>query len=100
MRLKHDFVRLVYKINGELTTEHHMFPVKEPINDINKNASRDPDKLNIIILMMDSMSRASVQRYMKETYRMLEKDPNSFIMKVTFLSSLWYFDNRIFSKYT
>ena len=44
--------------------------------------SQDPNKFNILMLMIDSLSRASVQRYMNETYAMLEKDPNSFIMKV------------------
>ena len=82
VKFEKDFMKFVYKIDGKLFFEYHMFPVKEPTNEIHEQASRDPNKLNIVIIMVDSVSRGSAQRYLKETYRMIEEDPNSFIMKV------------------
>lgn len=63
-----------------------MYPVKQNSNEIQQKASLDPNKLNIIIVGIDSMSRASVQRYMNESYAMLYNDPNTVIMKITLIN--------------
>ena len=47
-----------------------------------KNKTRKPGELDIIMIMIDSISRASAQRYMNKTYQMLEQDASSVILKV------------------
>jgi len=87
-------VKLHYLISNKPHTEYFIYPFnkKPSITDTNpeirrrqeaqKKASKDPDRLNILYLMLDSISRASAQRYLNATYKVIEDDPNSVILKV------------------
>ena len=46
--------------------------------------------MNIILLTFDSQSRANIQRQWTNSYKYLENDPDSVIMKVKFLLHLNY----------
>jgi len=48
-------------------------------NDKMNDVHRDVKELDVIMIMIDSISRASAQRYMNETYKMLKDDVNSVI---------------------
>ena len=61
-------------------TEYFIYPVHRLTNnkrllEKRAEASQDDNKLNVMYLMIDSISRASGQRYLNETYKMLEDDP-------------------------
>lgn len=85
--LKHDIIRVEYVLGHTSYTEHFIYPKKDFVSKerlrLQKRAYKDPNKLNVLFLMIDSISRASAQRYLNATYKMLEGDPNSVIMKVT-----------------
>ena len=48
------------------------------------NMSYDENKLNVIMLMVDSLSHSNAQRVMNRTYKFLKNDPSSVIMQVRF----------------
>ena len=49
---------------------------------LKNRASRNPNRLNLLYIMVDSISRASAVRYLNATYKTLDRDPNTVIMKV------------------
>lgn len=67
-----------------------MYPIKnysqlsQPMKSLESQALpiKQEQKLNVVMLMVDSLSRASTQRYMNKTYALIENDPDSVIMKV------------------
>ena len=87
-------MEVVYMKNNEINFEFFMYPIKtDTVETSNRNhleapqvkeESRHEDELDVIMLMVDSISRGSAQRYMNKTYTMLKNDPNSVIMKVSY----------------
>ena len=92
--LEHDYVQLEYMKNNKLISEYFMYPLnknKKQKNKVKKtqqeeDKTRKPGELDIIMIMIDSISRASAQRYMNKTYQMLEQDASSVILKVCIFS--------------
>lgn len=86
--LTDDIVKLEYVIGHTFYTEYFVYPLKEPVSkerqQLQEKAQNDPNKLNVLFLMIDSISRASAQRYLNATYQMMAEDPNSVIMKVKY----------------
>ena len=92
--MKEDMMRLHYVIYNKAHTEYFIYPFNKKPSHTNrdpeirrrqeaqKQASQDPNRLNILYFMIDSISRASAQRYLNATYKALKKDPNSVILKV------------------
>ena len=87
--LKEDFVWLEMIYDNNPIIEYHMYPIKtlpklnEPIKlQQGKNNPMKTGKLNIVMLMMDSVSHASAKRYLNKTYPFLENDPDTVILKV------------------
>ncbi|XP_066923745.1 uncharacterized protein [Clytia hemisphaerica] len=81
-----DIIKFQYIQSNLLYTEYFIYPVhrltkNKHLLEKQTAASQDDNKLNVMYLMIDSISRASGQRYLNETYKMLEEDPNSVIMK-------------------
>ena len=73
--------------NNTLIAEYFMYPLNKNKKEKSQEdkPTRKPGELDIIMIMIDSISRASAQRYMNKTYQMLEQDPSSVIMKVNLL---------------
>ena len=91
--LEDDIVRFDYIQSNMMSTEYFIYP-KYNNNKNNKKserksnpklknrASQNPNRLNLMYIMIDSISRASAQRYLNATYKALDRDPNTVIMKV------------------
>ena len=111
--MEKDIVRFDYIQSNVMRTEYFVYPLYENNNKNNnkdssptkrkenhhkkrnnntlklKNrASRNPNRLNLMYIMIDSISRASAQRYLNATYKTLDRDPNTVIMKVFRLANL------------
>ena len=111
--MEKDIVRFDYIQSNVMRTEYFVYPLYENNNTNNnkdssptkrkenhhkkrnnnnlklKNrASRNPNRLNLMYIMIDSISRASAQRYLNATYKTLDRDPNTVIMKVFRLANL------------
>ena len=70
---------------GKEYTEYHMYPLKEPPGKGSipfKKFEESDDKYNVLYVMLDSVSHACAQRYLKKTYQYLEEDPYTTIMQV------------------
>ena len=90
VKITEDFVKVEIHMNSSDTTEFHMYPTRKmpsntPVPTNNNHKSRDPNKLNIVMLMIDSLSHASGERYLKKTYERLSNDPDTVILKVNIL---------------
>ena len=68
--------------NNTLFSEFFMYPINPKKKDASKNTKRNIEELDVVMIMIDSISRASAQRYMNKTYQMLHNDPSSVILKV------------------
>lgn len=86
--LEDDYVQVEYISKNDLTIEYFMYPLNKARqnNDKMNDVHRDVKELDVIMIMIDSISRASAQRYMNETYKMLKDDVNSVILKVNQLT--------------
>ena len=51
-------------------------------NPSTRGQDESKEKLNVIMLMVDSLSNANAQRHLKKTYKFLSEDPNSFVLSV------------------
>lgn len=80
VQLKEDFIVIDILQNATSSTEFHIYPVVQPT--IAQPRHQQP--LNVIMIMSDSISRPDAQRYMRDTYGTMEKNPDSFILKVKF----------------
>ena len=92
--MEEDFIKVdIVEDDKELPTfEYHMYPLKKlpsteqgdpPFQKYDAHGS----KYNVLMVMLDSVSHGCVQRYLKKTYRYLEENPYSIIMKVSDPSS-------------
>ena len=102
-------VRFDYIQSNVMRTEYFVYPLYENNNKdssptkrkenhhkkrnnntpkLKNRASRNPNRLNLMYIMIDSISRASAQRYLNTTYKTLDRDPNTVIMKVFRLANL------------
>lgn len=106
--LEEDIVRFDYIQSNVLRTEYFIYPSNKKKrssrvrNNNNKQkrkinakqqrrASRRPNRLNLMYIMIDSISRASAQRYLNVTYKSLDEDPNTVIMKVCIYIQIMFF---------
>ena len=65
-----------------------MFPVRKKKTKVSENIRpRKDGQLNVIMVMSDSISNSDAQRYLKKTYSMLKKNPDSVILEV---SAIWH----------
>ena len=79
--LTEEFLQVELTIKGKTIKEYHAHIFKPP--EIKRNVYENPRRLDIAVIMIDSQSNANVQRHMKKTYKFLDEDENSFILKVT-----------------
>lgn len=89
--LKEDIVKLEYVIGHTFYSENFIYPLKNKASakktSVQKVASKDDTKLNIMILLIGSMSIANAQKHLNATYKMLNKDANSVVFEVRSFSS-------------
>ena len=73
--------------NGKEIEESHMFPVrsfeKHPRQNRSNAKDVSVDKLNIVFLMIDSLSHSGAVRFLPKHYKDLKEDPDSVIMEVS-----------------
>lgn len=83
--LTSDFVKVSLKLNdGKEIVESHMFPVrsfeKHP-RQTRDQAVNDVEKLNIVFIMIDSLSHSGAVRLLRKHYKYLQGDPDSVIFQ-------------------
>ena len=93
IKLNFEFAKLELRVNNTDFEEFHanvLPPSTTPV-------PREENLLDIIMIMYDSTSNANVQRHMKKTYKRLNEDSNTFIMKVkSLLRQIRYFGQNYF----
>ena len=68
-----------------------MYPVKKSPQKGEppfKNYDAQKDKYSVLMVMTDSVSHASAQRYMNKTYKYLQENPHTVILKVLVIDFL------------
>ena len=74
-------MRVEIEEEKEIYQEYHMYPVKSTENKF-ELYNEKKNKFNILLVMLDSFSHASAQRYLNKTYKHLKENPYSIIMQV------------------
>ena len=77
-----EYIKLVIVFSDRTQHEeyHYSFPDKSKEWGISKTPPED--QLNVMVVLVDSLSHSMVQRSMKETYKYLSEHPRTVIMKV------------------
>ncbi|XP_066914967.1 uncharacterized protein [Clytia hemisphaerica] len=86
IKLEDDFIRVDIKTKTKEKpfSEYLMYPVKKPPQKGEppfKNYDAQKDKYNVLMVMTDSVSHACAQRYLTKTYKYLQENPHTVIMK-------------------
>jgi len=76
-----EYIKLVIVFSDRTQHEeyHYSFPDKSKEWGISKTPPED--QLNVMVVLVDSLSHSMVQRSMKETYKYLSEHPRTVIMK-------------------
>ena len=80
--MKDNFVKVsLTVINGRVYDEYHMYPVR---NEQGGEATikRDPNKLNLIFIMLDSVSHSNAKRYLINTMKKMRASKSTILMNV------------------
>ena len=81
VQLEEDFILVDIIHNNQSYSEFHMYPVRKI--DVKKVSEKERgDKLNVIMIMSDSISRSDAERYLKKTYAMLKNSSDSVVLEV------------------
>ena len=84
IKLTEDFVRVSITRLGKTTEEFHMFPVrKEPPGEA--TLDRDADRLNMVFIMIDSVSHSAAERFLNKTLKKMKASKSTIIMNVRFI---------------
>ena len=85
MKLTEDFIKVSGQTqNNKTFEEFHMYPVLNISDTIRTMEEQDASRLNIIFIMVDSMSHSCGERYLKRTVKRLRQSPSSIILNVSF----------------
>ena len=78
-----EFIKLQLTVNNKEIDEYHAHIIKDKSEyDQTNELKKDEPGLNIVMIMIDSISNANFQRHMTKTYKYLNEDNSTFIMKV------------------
>ena len=80
---KENILHSIFNIFGEKTFEEfHAYPVR---NDARGEAPLPPkaDQLNIVFLLVDSVSHSAAERYLKKTLKKMKQSPSTVILNVS-----------------
>ena len=85
--LSDDFIKVdIYEFGSRYSSsEYHMYPLRKPPpqpGPLFQKFDPSKSKYNVLMVMMDSVSHACAQRYIKTTYRYLQENPSTVIMQV------------------
>ena len=85
--MKEDFVKVSISVGGRTHEEFHAYPVR---NDARGEAPLPPkaDQLNIVFLLVDSVSHSAAERYLKKTLKKMKQSPSTVILNVSNILSL------------
>ena len=84
VKLTEDFVKVEMHTNGGGTNiEYHMYPVRKEQSG-EATLERKANQLNIIFIMIDSVSHSSAERYLKKTMKKMKASKSTVIMNVRF----------------
>ena len=79
-----NFIKVEITTNGGgKNFEYHMYPVRKEQSG-EATLERNANQLNIIFIMIDSVSHSSAERYLKKTMKKMKASKSTIIMNVRF----------------
>jgi len=83
IKLTEDMVKVSIMMSDQTTTEEfHMYPTRKELPRETRT-EQDASRLNIVFILIDSVSNSCAKRYLKKFVKRMNENPNSIIMKVS-----------------
>eukprot|EP00111_Clytia_hemisphaerica_P002409 TCONS_00006894-protein len=79
VKLTEDFVKVSITAGGSTQDEFHMYPVRKDTRG-KEQLPPKADQLNIVFIMIDSVSHSTAERYLKKTLKKMKESPSTVIM--------------------